>query len=121
MHATDRSSTPARFKRRRKLIQPRLQLKLTAISTFVALIALLGLFALPTVAEARCYAFRGQNIRVCVSGNDGGARRTATAVCERVTGSSCSISGDSGECRRSWHAPRRDAGSAPRCASAGDH
>ncbi|MHC4261248.1 MAG: hypothetical protein ACYSWX_01895 [Planctomycetota bacterium] len=41
MHATERSTTPARFKRRRKLIQPRLQLKLTAISTFVALIALL--------------------------------------------------------------------------------
>ena len=61
----------------------------------------LSAFALPSVAEARCFAFRDKDIRVCVDGSDGNARRQATSVCEDVTDGSCSISGDSGECRRS--------------------
>ncbi len=65
---------------------------------------LIAAFALGTsgVAEAKCYGFRGNNIRVCVEGHDNSARRQATSVCEDVTGSSCSISGDSGStCQRS--------------------
>jgi hypothetical protein len=68
---------------------------------FFAALALLGALALPSLAEARCFAFRGKDIKVCVEGSDGSARRQATDVCENVTGDSCSISGDSGECRRS--------------------
>lgn len=69
-----------------------------ALSTLLCAVALL---VGPSIAEARCFAFRGENIRVCVAGSDGNARRQATRVCEGVVGHSCSISGDSGECRRS--------------------
>ena len=58
-------------------------------------------FGSASVAEARCYGFRGKDFKVCVEGNNGSARRQATEVCEEVSGGSCSISGDSGECRRS--------------------
>lgn len=61
----------------------------------------LAAFAAPSMAEARCFAFRGKDVRVCVEGSNGDARRQATSVCEDVTGGSCSIAGDSGECRRS--------------------
>lgn len=65
-------------------------------------LTVLALAALPSVASANCFGFRGKDIRVCVDGADGAARRRATEVCERVTGSSCSISGDSGSsCRHS--------------------
>ena len=70
-------------------------------NALVTLVAALGFAALPSMAEARCFAFRGHDIKVCVEGSDGSARRAATSVCEDVTGGSCSISGDSGECRRS--------------------
>ena len=56
---------------------------------------------IPSLAEARCFSFRGESIKVCVEGSDGSARRRASSVCEGVVGHSCSISGDSGECRRS--------------------
>lgn len=69
--------------------------------TLSALLTATALFVGPSLAEARCFGFRGEDIKVCVSGSDGSARRQATAVCERVLGHSCSISGDSGECRRS--------------------
>ena len=53
-------------------------------------------------AEAKCFGFRGKDIRVCVEGHDNAARRQATSVCEDVTDGSCSISGDSGStCQRS--------------------
>ncbi len=66
-------------------------------------LATLTLFAgVTATAEAKCFGFRGQSIRVCVEGHDNAARRTATSVCEDVTGSSCSVSGDSGStCQRS--------------------
>ncbi|MBX3249836.1 MAG: hypothetical protein KF901_21845 [Myxococcales bacterium] len=67
-----------------------------------ALLTALALVTLPSAVEAKCFGFRGKNIRVCVDGNDNAARRRATSVCESVTGESCSISGDSGSsCRRS--------------------
>ncbi|MAQ15836.1 MAG: hypothetical protein CMN30_13705 [Sandaracinus sp.] len=66
-----------------------------------ALALAVSTFLLPGLAEARCFAFRGKDIKVCVEGSDGDARRAATSVCEDVTDGSCSISGDSGECRRS--------------------
>lgn len=53
------------------------------------------------VAEAKCFGFRDSDVRVCVPGNDNAARRRASEVCEDVTGSSCTVSGYSGECRRS--------------------
>ncbi|MEM1417424.1 MAG: hypothetical protein AAGH15_21180 [Myxococcota bacterium] len=67
------------------------------------IIASLGLMlGLATTAEAKCYGFRGKDIRVCVEGHDNAARRQATSVCEDVTDGSCSISGDSGSsCQRS--------------------
>ncbi len=53
-------------------------------------------------AEAKCFGFRGKDIRVCVEGHDNAARGRATDVCEDVTGGSCSVSGDSGStCQRS--------------------
>lgn len=60
-----------------------------------------AVWVLPAVAEAKCFAFRGEDIRVCVDGDDNAARRRASQVCEGVVGHSCSISGYSGECRRS--------------------
>ena len=74
------------------------------------LLAAFAAFAAPSMAEARCFAFRGQDVRVCVEGSNGDARRAATSVCEDVTGGSCSISGDSGECRRSSSVRCYDAG-----------
>jgi hypothetical protein len=68
---------------------------LTALGILVASVAA------PSLASARCFSFRGQNIKVCVAGSDGSARRQAVSVCEDVTGDDCRISGDSGECRRS--------------------
>jgi hypothetical protein len=70
----------------------------TALSVVLTATALL---VGPAVAQARCFGFRGESIRVCVAGSDGNARRQATRVCEQVVGHSCSVSGDSGECRRS--------------------
>lgn len=58
-------------------------------------------WVVPAVAEAKCFAFRGEDIRVCVAGDDNAARRRASEVCEEVVGHSCSVSGYSGECRRS--------------------
>jgi hypothetical protein len=60
-----------------------------------------ALTVMPGVAEAKCFAFRGQTLRVCVDGDDNASRRAATAVCERVSGASCSVSGYSGSCQRS--------------------
>lgn len=57
-------------------------------------------FSVAQGAEAKCFGFRGQNIKVCVDGHDNSARNRATSVCEDVTGDDCSISGQSGECRR---------------------
>lgn len=69
---------------------------------FSALVIAAALMAAPTVAEAKCFGFRGKDIRVCVEGHDNSARRTATNVCESVSGEDCSISGDSGStCQRS--------------------
>jgi len=62
----------------------------------VALMALTMGLGLASTAEAKCFGFRGKNIRVCVEGHDNAARRQATDVCEDVTGESCSVSGDSG-------------------------
>ncbi|MFO0693733.1 MAG: hypothetical protein U0230_09285 [Polyangiales bacterium] len=69
----------------------------------VGLALVLGsvLAAAPPVAQAKCFGFRDSDVRVCVPGNDNAARRRASEVCEEVTGSSCSVSGYSGECRRS--------------------
>lgn len=53
------------------------------------------------IAQAKCFGFRDSDVRVCVPGNDNAARRRASEICEEVTGSSCSVSGYSGECRRS--------------------
>ena len=63
----------------------------------------------PRVAEAKCFGFRDSDVRVCVPGNDNAARRRASEVCEEVTGSSCTVSGYSGECRRSSSARCYDA------------
>ena len=69
---------------------------------FYALAAALAmLLAAPSLASARCFSFRGEDIKVCVDGSDGAARRRAAEVCEDVVGHSCRVSGDSGECRRS--------------------
>ena len=75
-----------------------------------ALTLALATFVLPALAEARCFAFRDKDIKVCVEGSDGSARRQATSVCEDVTDGSCSIAGDSGECRRSSSVRCYDAG-----------
>ncbi|HHH31481.1 MAG TPA: hypothetical protein ENK57_24470 [Polyangiaceae bacterium] len=61
----------------------------------------LSLFVAPSLAEARCFSFRGESIKVCVEGSNGSARHQAEEVCEGVVGHSCSSSGNSGECRRS--------------------
>ncbi len=63
--------------------------------------AILAVVGGASVAEAKCFAFRGKDIKVCVDGDDNAARRRATSVCEDVTGSDCAISGYSGECQRS--------------------
>jgi len=52
-------------------------------------------------ADAACFGFRGESIKVCVPGNDNAARRRAADVCEDVTGHGCSVSGTSGSCQRS--------------------
>jgi len=53
-------------------------------------------------AEAKCFSFRDQSIRVCIEGHDNAARGRASSVCEDVTGSSCHVSGDSGSsCQKS--------------------
>lgn len=70
-------------------------------SRSAAALALVGLLAFPALAEAKCFAFRGEDIRVCVDGDDNAARRQAAEVCEGVVGHACSVSGYSGECRRS--------------------
>ncbi len=57
--------------------------------------------AAPPSAEADCFGFRGENIKVCLDGSDNSARRKAAEVCEDVVGHSCSVSGSSGSCRRS--------------------
>ena len=63
----------------------------------IVLVALISGFAVSSQAEAKCFAFRGQSIRVCIEGHDNSARHAAEDVCESVTGeSSCSVSGDSG-------------------------
>lgn len=62
----------------------------------VILMAMTMGLGLASTAEAKCFGFRGKNIRVCVEGHDNAARRQATSVCEDVTGESCSVSGDSG-------------------------
>ena len=64
-------------------------------------LALLASSMLAPVASAKCFAFRGEDIKVCVDGTDNSARHKAEDVCESVTGNSCSISGSSGECRKS--------------------
>jgi len=69
--------------------------------TLFSLLVVVAMVTLPSLAQARCFSFRGQSFKVCVAGSDGDARRQATSVCEDVSGGSCSISGDSGECRRS--------------------
>lgn len=66
----------------------------------VSLLLMASLFA-PAMADAKCFAFRGNDVRVCVDGNDNAARRRATEVCETVTGGACATTGYSGECRRS--------------------
>lgn len=66
------------------------------MKTISAVLLAAAFILAPSVAEAKCFGFRGQSIRVCVEGHDNGARRTATDVCENVTGDDCSISGDSG-------------------------
>ncbi len=70
-------------------------------SRFIALFVLVGVFAAPALAEAKCFAFRGEDIRVCVDGDDNAARRRAAEICEGVVERACSVSGYSGECRRS--------------------
>ena len=71
------------------------------MKTLLSGLIALSLFAAPALAEARCFGFRGENIKVCVEGSGGSARRQAQSVCEDVVGHRCSVSGDSGECRRS--------------------
>lgn len=70
-------------------------------STLLAALAAFTLLIGPSLAEARCFSFRGEDIKVCVSGSGGSAERQAESVCEDVVGHSCSASGNSGECRRS--------------------
>ena len=74
-------------------------MNLRALQTF----ALTGLLLMGTTgtAEAECFGFRGESIKVCVPGSDNAARRRAAEVCEEVVGHSCSVSGTSGSCRRS--------------------
>ena len=72
-------------------------------------LAIAALTIAPNLAEARCFAFRGESIRVCVSGSGGSAERQAESVCEDVVGHSCSASGNSGECRRSGRVQCYDA------------
>jgi hypothetical protein len=60
-----------------------------------------ALTVLPNVAEAKCFAFRGQTIRVCVDGDNNASRRAATEICGRISGQPCSVSGYSGSCQRS--------------------
>lgn len=71
------------------------------ISTTLAALAVFVVLLGPSLAEARCFSFRGESIKVCVSGSGGSAERQAESVCEDVVGHSCSASGHSGECRRS--------------------
>ncbi len=66
-----------------------------------SLLVAAALTALPGVAEAKCFAFRGQTLRVCVDGDNNASRRAATEVCERISGERCSVSGYSGSCQRS--------------------
>lgn len=70
-------------------------------STLLAALAAFTLLVGPSLAEARCFSFRGEDIKVCVAGSGGSAERQAESVCEDVVGHSCSASGNSGECRRS--------------------
>ena len=74
-----------------------------------AAFALVGGLVLPSIAEARCYAFRDTGVRVCVEGSGGSAERQARAVCEQVTGNSCRTTGNSGECRSSGRVQCYDA------------
>lgn len=67
----------------------------------LTILGTLGTFAAPSVAEAKCFAFRGLDLRVCVDGDGNASRRTAVDVCERVSSESCSVSGYSGSCRTS--------------------
>ncbi len=61
-----------------------------------------SVLAIAGPAEAKCFGFRDNNIRVCIEGHNNAARNQATRVCEDVTGSDCRISGDSGStCQRS--------------------
>lgn len=69
--------------------------------SLASIAAALLLTVVPSLAEAKCFAFRGMSIRVCVDGDNNAARRAATEVCERVSSESCSISGYSGSCQRS--------------------
>lgn len=62
-------------------------------------LALFALTALAPAANAKCFAFRGEDIKVCIDGDDSSTRRQAEDVCEGVVGHDCSISGYSGECR----------------------
>ena len=71
------------------------------VSTLLAGLFAVALVAAPSLAEARCYSFRGESIKVCVAGSGGSAERQAESVCQGVVGHSCSASGNSGECRRS--------------------
>ena len=66
----------------------------------IATITVLSLL-FANVAQADCFSFRDLDIKVCLEGDDNDARKAATAVCEEVTGEDCSISGTSGECRKS--------------------
>ncbi len=70
--------------------------------TFLVLVVLVSGMAVTNQAEAKCFNFRGQDIRVCIEGHDNAARGAAASVCEDVTGESCSVSGDSGStCQKS--------------------
>ena len=50
-------------------------------------------------ANAKCFAFRDLDLKVCVDGD--AARKAAVEVCEDVSKKDCKISGSSGECRPS--------------------
>ncbi len=65
----------------------------------VSLLLMVSVIA-PSTADAKCFAFRGNDVRVCVDGDDNAARRRATEVCETVTGGACATTGYSGACRR---------------------
>ncbi len=78
--------------------------------SIASLLFVVALTVEPCVAEAKCFGFRGQTIRVCVDGDQAASRRTAIAVCERVSGQSCSIAGYSGSCQRSSSVRCYDAG-----------